>query len=299
MLKYIIIVAVGALSFGMLSSFAKIAYGQGYTAAEITLTQAVAGSVILWAIVAIKSVKKDATAFEMNWKLLGVGVTMGISTYTYYLSVQYIPASLAIVLLMQMTWMSILAEWVIFGKKPGVAELLASALIIAGTLLAADVLHGLPAGFSITGICLALFSAIMYTLFVLLTSNLGTKTPLFVKSALMTTGSAITIAVINMKSLAASTQLDFGLLKWGGFLALFGTVIPPVCFTIGMPKIGAGLSSILLTLELPAAVFCAHIILGEEVSALQVCGMLLILSAIIYLNLLKVKKQSSVVVLAS
>ena len=28
------------------------------------------------------------------------------------------------------------------------------------------------------------------------------------------------------------------------FLAIFGTVIPPICFTVGMPKIGAGLGGL-------------------------------------------------------
>lgn len=55
--KYILVVALGALSFGMLSSFAKIAYGEGYTAAEVTLTQALMGTLILWTIVLFKSIK--------------------------------------------------------------------------------------------------------------------------------------------------------------------------------------------------------------------------------------------------
>lgn len=38
--RYIVIVALGAISYGTLSSFAKIAYGQGYNAGEITFAQA-------------------------------------------------------------------------------------------------------------------------------------------------------------------------------------------------------------------------------------------------------------------
>jgi drug/metabolite transporter (DMT)-like permease len=99
------------------------------------------------------------------------------------------------------------------------------------------------------------------------------------------------ILLINLKSISTSTRLDVGLLQWGTFLAIFGTVIPPICFTTGMPKIGAGLSAILLTMELPAAIFCAHIILGEQVTFLQAIGVLIMLCTIIYLNLAKAKNK--------
>lgn len=295
MKKHIIIVALGALSYGMLSSFAKIAYGQGYNAGEITFAQALIGAFILWAVVVFRNIKNRSLKFIGNWKLLLAGTSMGISAYTYYLSVEYIPASLAIVLLMQMTWLSILAEWIFFRKKPSKVELSASVLIIIGTVLAGNLINTKDFDFSMIGIGLGLSSAVLYTLYVLFTSRLGNDVPMFEKSALMTTGSAIMILLINLKSITTSNHIDLGLLQWGTFLAIFGTVIPPICFTTGMPKIGAGLSSILLTLELPAAVFCAHILLGEQITFIQTIGIAIMLGAIIYLNLKKTKKEKPII----
>lgn len=289
--KYALIVALGALSYGMLASFAKIAYSQGYTAGEITFTQACFGAIILWAIAFFKRSKNKGIHYKGNWKLILAGASMGVSAYTYYLSVAYIPASLAIVLLMQMTWMSILVEWIFFKKKPLAIELISALLIIAGTVLAGNLTDISNFSFPVPGILLGLTSALLYTLYVLFTSKLGNDVPMFEKSALMTTGSAIMILLINLKSITASTHLDAGLLQWGVFLAIFGTVIPPICFTTGMPKIGAGLSSILLTLELPAAVMFAHVILGEKITLLQVAGVAVMLGAIIYLNLSKNKQE--------
>lgn len=291
--KYIVIVALGALSFGMLSSFAKIAYGQGYSPAEITLTQALTGTLILWSIVLFRKLK-NGTQLQLNGKLLLAGTTMGSSAYTYYLSVAYIPASLAIVLLMQITWLSILVEWLFFKKKPSLIEIGSALFIILGTVLAGDLLDVSNANISFTGVLLSLLSALLYTLYIVFTSKIGKETPMFEKSALMTSGSAMIIFLINCEAIVTSTHLDFGLLQWGTFLAIFGTVIPPICFTVGMPKIGAGLSSVLLTLELPAAVFCAHIILGENVTFLQILGIAIMLGAIVYLNVSKAKKEKVV-----
>ncbi|MCD9577046.1 EamA family transporter [Flavobacterium soyae] len=291
--KYIIIVALGALSFGMLSSFAKIAYGQGYTPEEITLAQAFFGTLILWTIVFFRKIK-NGQKLQLNWKLLLAGTSMGSSAYTYYLSVAYIPASLAIVLLMQITWLSILIEWIFFKKKPSAVEIFSAVFIILGTVLAGNLMDLKSLNISITGVLLSLLSAVLYTLYIVFTSKIGKETPMFEKSALMTSGSAMIIFFINFESITTSTHLDFGLLQWGTFLAVFGTVIPPVCFTVGMPKIGAGLSSVLLTLELPAAVFCAYIILGEKVSFMQIIGIAIMLGAIMYLNISKAKKEKAI-----
>jgi drug/metabolite transporter (DMT)-like permease len=288
--KYIIIVVLGALSFGMLSSFAKIAYGEGYSPAEITLTQALAGTLILWSIAIFRKLK-NGHKLALNWKLLLAGITMGSSAYTYYLSVAYIPASLAIVLLMQITWLSILIDWVFFKKKPNTVEVGSALFIILGTVLAGNLLDLNNASISFTGIALSLLSALLYTLYIVFTSKIGKETPMFEKSALMTSGSAMIIFLINCEAITTSTHLDFGLLQWGIFLAIFGTVIPPICFTVGMPKIGSSLSSVLLTLELPAAVFCAHIILGEKVTFLQIVGIAIMLGSIVYLNVSKAKKE--------
>ena len=291
MYKHIIIVALGALSYGMLSSFAKIAYSEGYTAGEITFTQAFLGALILWSVVLFRAAKNRSYKLAGNWKLLLAGTSMGISAYTYYLSVEYIPASLAIVLLMQMTWLSILAEWVFFKKKPSSIELVSAALIIAGTVQAGNLINLQDFDFPLIGVLLGFTSALLYTLYVLFTSKLGNDVPMFEKSALMTTGSAIMILLINLKFITTSTHIDMGLLQWGAFLAIFGTVIPPICFTYGMPKIGPGLSAILLTLELPAAIFCAHLILNEQVTTTQVIGVGIMLAAIIYLNIAKTKRE--------
>lgn len=293
MIRYIIIVTLGALSYGMLSSFAKIAYGQGYNAGEITFVQALVGAAFLWFIVLIRNFRTGKYKLKINWKLLLAGSTMGISAYTYYLSVEYIPASLAIVLLMQITWMSVLAEWVLFKKKPSSVELIAILFIIGGTMLAGNLTNVQALSFSPIGILLGLTASLLYTLYVIFTSKLGNDTPMLEKSALMTTGSALMILLINLKSITTSSHLDVGLLQWGSFLALFGTIIPPICFTKGMPKIGSGMSAILLTLELPAAIFCAHIILDEDVSFLQIIGIIIMLGAIIFLNKAKERKEEN------
>ncbi|MFD2553526.1 EamA family transporter [Sphingobacterium tabacisoli] len=294
--KYVLIVALGALSYGMLSSFAKIAYGQGYSAAEVTFIQGFIGAVILWAASFGRwwrdGRKRPAPQQAGRWKLLLAGACMGVATYLYYLSVQYITASLAIVLLMQMAWMSMFAEWLVLGRRPHLKQLGAAAFILFATFLAGGFTGFTTKDFSLLGIALALSSAVLYCFYILFTSELGKGMHFLEKSALMTTGSTLAIFLMNCNSLYHSTHIDGGLFQWGLFLAIFGTVIPPICFSVGMPKLGPGLSAILLTLELPAAILCAFLVLQEQISLLQLLGIILLFAGLIYINLfLKVTEK--------
>ena len=58
-----LLVFLGAVSFGLLSTIVKFAYEQGYTLGEITGTQSFSGMVILWALymISTKIKKQDNT----------------------------------------------------------------------------------------------------------------------------------------------------------------------------------------------------------------------------------------------
>ncbi len=79
--------------------------------------------------------------------------------------------------------------------------------------------------------------------------------------------------------------LNGSLLKWGLIIAFFGTVIPPLCFAIGVPRAGLALSSILSAAELPVAVLLSALFLNDHVSAGRWLGVVVILSAIAVSNL--------------
>ncbi len=294
--RYILIVIFGAVSYGMLTSFAKLAYGYGFNPAEISFGQTLCGAVVLWTIVVFRKFKNAGFGKVFDWRLVLAGTTMGLTSYIYYLSVSYIDASLAIVLLMQMTWMSILLEWIFFKKKPSKREIKVVLITLSGTVLASNLLFANEIHFSAAGILLALGAALCFSLFVMATTRIGKQTPIYEKSALMATGAVAAVFLINLNSIVSSPNLNFDLLKWGLFMGMFGIIIPPVAFSYGMPKIGVGLSAILLTLELPAAVLSAHILLGERISLLQVAGILVMLGAIAWLNLPKLKgnKQATI-----
>ena len=275
----------GAISFGILSSFVKVAYGQGYNAAELSFIQALLGATVLWGVYA-SSNKSNATRKDI-FLLLISGSCIGISTYLYYLSVKYIPASISIVLLMQFTWLSIIMEWVLFKRKPLLLELIITVIILAGTVLASGLTDLANFDLSLKGVGIVLLASLIYAVYIVSNSRTGKDVAWQNKSAWIMTGSAISILLVNFGSIVSSIQLDVGLFQWGIFLAFFGTILPPVLFAIGMPKVGASSSSILMTVELPVAVVTAYLILKEHITTMQFLGIFLMGAAIIAMNIIK------------
>ena len=79
--------------------------------------------------------------------------------------------------------------------------------------------------------------------------------------------------------------------SWGIVLALFGTILPPVLFSLGMPKINLGLGAILSSVEIPVSVLMAYFLLHEKVDLLQWVGIVLIMLTVIIMNLPHKKKN--------
>ncbi len=280
-------VFAGACCYGVLSTIVKLAYREGYHAAEISFTQALLGMAVLWLLVLLR----EKIRLRINWPLLWTGAAIGLTSFVYYLSVRYIPASLAIVLLMQFVWMGILLDWLLFKQRPGWLQTVSTLLILAGSVLAGGILKETPAAANqvfaapLAGILLALGSAFLYAVYIVANSRYGNGLHPLRKSAVIMTGSTLGIGLVNLQSLATQPFTDNGLWKWTALLALFGTIIPPVLFAKGIPRIGAGVSAIVMTAELPVAVVAAGILLGEQLDLLQWCGVALILLAIVWLKI--------------
>lgn len=295
MLKGILLVLFGACSFGILSTFVKLAYAEGYNLSDVTGTQAFFGMVLLWIGYFIQTKTKNKTApkpvLKTHWlKLVGAGAFSGMVSLCYYQCVKLVPNSVAIILLMQFVWITVLLELIIYKKKPTIHQVLAIILVLGGTIAASGYFESISASFNLEGIIYGLIAAAFYASFLMLNGKLGTEYPVLKKSALMITGACIIVFILLPPHFLINGALGGSLLKWGLILAVFGTVIPPLCFAGGIPKAGLTISSILSSVELPVAVTMSALVLHEEVSLIRWLGVAVILSAMILPNLENIKK---------
>lgn len=293
-LKGGIIVFLGACSFGLLSTIVKLAYAEGYVIGEITGSQAFFGMSILWLLYMLQNLffkknKKEIASEDKQpktawWKISLAGIFTGLVSVFYYLCVNELPASIAIILLMQYLWISIIIELVIFKKKPNKIQLIAASVVLVGTVFAGGVFSETII-LNTQGIIYGFLAAFCYAIFIMTSGRIGNDLPVLKKSALMITGSCATIFILFPPMFFINGVFFAGLYKWGLVLALLGTVIPPMFFSYGMPKTGVAMGSILSAAELPTAVVVSSIFLHESVDYLQWIGVALILISIAMTNI--------------
>ena len=278
--KYSFMVLLGGTLYGTMSSFVKKSYADGFTAAELSFWQAFVAAIIL-AVCTVVSSKGSLDKLHRNEirPLMFTGSAIGLTNFLYYKSVQFIPASLAIILLMQFTWFSMLIEWLFLHRRPTRSELITVSVILVGTVMASGIMSTETYSYSIMGIGLALLSS-----FIVANGQCGHNVRWEAKSMAIMLGSSITTFAINAPKITKGEYMNGEFALWIMLLAVAGTTVPTALFAAGIPKIGVPLSSILMTVELPVAVVCAWLILGENMTAVQIAGVVLLLTAIAVMN---------------
>lgn len=276
----VLLVLLGAASYGMLSPIVKLTYDASYTFEQITVHQVGMGTLLLWGMVLFR--KAWSNPFRGPWlKLVSTGVFgMAMTTILYNQALERIDASLAIVLLFQFTWITILIDSIWNRKWPNRWNWLSIMIVLAGTVLAVGLLESGVEQLDPLGTVFGLLSAVSYSLFLWLTGRVKFNGSPIMQSAIVTTAAFLLIVLLY------GWHADAGGREWqmagiGLVLGTLGQVIPTVLFAIGIPRIGSSLASMLGSMELPVAATFAWLIAGERLSGWQVAGIVLILFGIV------------------
>ena len=309
--KGILFVAFGASSYGMLATFVKLAYQNGYTTAEVTISQFLLGIIIV-SFLNYFFTKNTPEASKSDIKKLMIsGTSMGFTSVLYYLCVKYLNASVAVVLLMQSVWIGVLIETIQTRKIPSVNKIIAVIMVLFGTLLATNSLSS-EMDLNTTGLLFGILSSISFSMTLFTTNSVATHLAPFKRTLYMLFGGAIIVFIFAFITQLAPTYLDINLLKnsdisiiksfdwnilytYGLLLSLFGTVLPPIFLNKGFPLTGVGIGSIVSAIELPVSATFAFLVLSEPVVAIQWLGIFIILVAIVLMNIQWKNKLKSLV----
>jgi drug/metabolite transporter (DMT)-like permease len=288
-LKGVFLIGIGATSYGMLATIVKLAYAEGYTTAEVTLAQLLIGVIGMLIIIAFQNTtanKEETESIKATPKnifhLMLAGTPLGFTNIFIYMAINYIPVSIAIVLLMQSVWMGVVFEMFLEKKIPSFQKIIAAIIVMIGTVFATNLLES-TAQLNWIGVLYGLLSAVSFTTTLITANSVAPKVAHTHRSLHMLIGGTF-IALIYV-FIAQTTPFQFDVFfKWGIILAFLGTIIPPLFFNIGFPLTGIGLGSIVSALELPVSVMMAYFILNEEVNTTQWIGNIVIILAIVLMN---------------
>ena len=293
-LKGVFLVALGATTYGMLATFVKMAYTEGYTTAEVTTSQFVLGIIGILLINTFQKLKHKDNVVKATPKnifsLMLAGTSLGMTSLFYYLAVKYIPVSIGIVLLMQTVWIGVLLEMILEKKLPSKQKVFSVFIVLIGTVLATNILHN-EIELDWRGLVWGMLAAASFTTTMFTANRVATEISSAQRSLFMLFGGAI--IVFSFALVTQVTPFNLAIFaKWGIILALFGTIIPPMLMNLGFPLTGIGLGSIVSALELPVSVTMAYVLLNEEVILSQWIGIILIILAIVIMNVNFKRKNS-------
>lgn len=271
---YILLVFLAGCSYGLVSIFLKLAYSAGFQPDEVVGSQFFIGWGILMILTLLFSRQK--VNLKTAGSLILVGLTNGLTGILYSEALQTIPASIGIVLCFQYTWIGIVIEALADRKWPSKEKLYPIPFILMGTILAGGIFEG-ELHFSMIGLGLALLSALTFALFIFCSGRVATDFPTLPRTLWIVTGVMLITVFVYPPHFFTNGALGRGLGGYGLALALVAVVLPTLLLAKGAPQVGAGMSSILMSSELPVTIIVAGIVLRETISILQWMGVLMIL----------------------
>lgn len=293
-IRYSAIVLAGGACYGVLASVVKIAYGQGFSFAQVVCSQAVFAFLIFVLLAAfdrVRGVRRQRLTRAQRIKLAAMGlVTAGTSTF-YYLSLTFIPASVAITLLFQFTWIGLVFEVAVTRRRPTNAALAAAVTIFVGTLFASGLVGGEAVGsLHPLGIACGLASAVCCATFMFLSGRVEVELPVQQRGLWACCG-YLAFAFVLCPDYLSSGVLLQGIAPFGVVLGILGFALPMILFGIGCARLSPGLSTIMASSELPISVACSIVLLQEVVTPLQIAGVVVILGGVAVAQLPALRKR--------
>lgn len=273
---YPLMIIVAASCYGVLSTIIKLAIRDGFTAAEAVTSQYFTGFIL--ALLLFILIRRTVPKFGGGMTLLLAGFFTGTTGTVYGQAVTYMPASIAVVMLFQFTWIGMLFDCIANRRLPKRIEVLSLVFLFGGTIFAAGVIGADISDIPWQGWVWGFLSAISFASFVMINQRqvkgMDTETRLLFTSFF----AAIIISFFQTPEIVWNGTL-FGSNLWiyGLILGLVGIVVPIYLFSIAVPKVGTGAASILSAMELPVAVTASVILLSETLTVLQIIGIIIIL----------------------
>jgi drug/metabolite transporter (DMT)-like permease len=272
-----LMIIVASSSYGILSTIVKLSMEQGYTAAEAITSQYVFGFVL--ALVLVLCTQRQLPKLNRSGltTIFFAGLFTATTGIVYGQALIYLPASLAVVMLFQFTWIGTLLDCLLKRRLPSRIEVISLGVLFIGTILAAGLIDTDLSSIPLKGWVLGFCSAFSFAIFIQFNARPIEGLSNIMRTFLMSIVALFITSLILTPEIIWNGQLSSGLWKYGLALGLFGVIFPIILFSIAAPKVGGALTSILSAMELPVAIIVSVIFLHEHLSSLQILGIVCVL----------------------
>lgn len=283
-------VLIGAALWGIIGLFIDALSQAGFTALQIVTLRVVSAAVMLTFYLAITNPKLLKIDFKDSFSFIGTGIfSIVFFNWCYFTAIEEVSLSIAVILLYTGPAFVTLLSWILLGEPMTRRKVGALLLTLVGCALVIKVIPIGDQRISLYGFLVGLGSGFGYALYSIFGKHalkkydsltVITYTFLFA-SAVMLPVSGITFQVEHLTSSYVWLQI-LGL----GF---FPTALAYMLYTTGLSMVESSRASITATIEPVVATLLGVFIFNDLLTAYQVLGILLVLTAVV---LIQLKKRS-------
>ena len=274
---------IAAASYGMNPLFALPLYSDGMSPTSVLFFRYVLALPILAFMMFVRKQPFAIPVKNLLWPLVALGLLMGFSSYGLFLSYRYMPAGIASTILFVYPLMVAVLMATLFHQK--ISKLTCLCLVIATAgigLLSVNGDWGDSGKYNyFLGITLVLLSSLAYAIYIVCvnTKKIKPVPTLTLTFYVLLFGALIFIIPILC---GASLQIPSSPAMWTNVfcLALVPTAISLIFTTLAIQSIGSTPTAILGVFEPVTAIFFGVTIFGETLVNTDICGIILIMSAV-------------------
>ena len=275
-----------AASFGAMGIFGRLAYEEGATVGTLLAVRFALAAALFWLLVV-------ATGGAAELRKVGrrdviVALALGGGIYAaqaggYFAALERVDPSLLALLLY--TFPAIVAVAAIaLGRERADRRRTVALGLVSGGLVLVLASSGAASGDPL-GAALGLATAVVYSVYILVSEGIARRVPPLVLSALVCTGAAVSLTAGSaLLGELRPGRLTLSGWAWIACIAVVCTVVALSLFFAGLRRVGPTTASILSTVEPVVTVALAFVVFGDVLGAAQLVGGFVVLGGVLVLQ---------------
>ena len=262
-----------AASFGVMPVLTKVVYDDGADPVGVLAVRFAFAAVVLQVLArARREPRPPGRTLALLVGLGGIGYVG--QALCYFFALERISAGLTALLLYVYPALVVVLGAVVLRDRP---RPVAVGCVVVATLGTALTI-GPVAGGQVSGVLLGLAAALVYAVYILVSSRVSGVGP-FATSAWVLTASAVVMGVL---AAAMGPRLPSSGAAWLALvgIALVGTVLAVTTFFAALALLGPSDTAVVSTVEPVVSIAVAGLVLGERLGTLQLAGGVVVLLAV-------------------
>ncbi len=273
----IILIAISAASFGTLAIFGRFAYEDGMDIFTVLFLRFGLSASFMTLILILR--KEPFPRGRILAQLVGMGALGYVGqSFSYLTAIQYASAGLVALLLYLYPIFVAILSTIFLHERLTRVKIAALVIAFIGTILTVG-----PGGGQITGILLALSAALIYSIYIIVGTNVMKHVSAVQSSTVIFASAGAVYGLLTLVNGATFPASHAGWMAVLGLIVI-STIIPVVTFLAGLERIGPTNAAMLSTLEPVVTVLLAAWLFEETLLPIVLLGGGLILAAVVVLT---------------